>query len=383
MKEKSVKKRIFLSNAGVILVSLAFIGLVNIGILKLYWETMEREWRSSMIKMTGSHEIEELLKKWTVHQESFYILLLLDAVICVLILIVVSMFFTRGLAHHIMKPLDILGEGARRIRNNELEEQLEYHGDIEFEMICALFNEMQQHLLEEQEKNQNYESARTEMIAGISHDLRTPLTAVRGTIKALMDGVVTDENIKNKFLQTAYRRTTQMNGLLDQLFDISRLETGNQPFHLQSLQLNTFLKSYAEGKKETIDDTQMRIKYEERACEGCAKVDPEQLQRVLDNLLENSRKYAGVVPVEITISIQKTEHTFCIRVADNGKGVDEEKLEAVFHEFYRGDASRGEQKGYGLGLYIVNCLITAMGGNVHAENEDGFAVYIELPKEAE
>lgn len=85
----------------------------------------------------------------------------------------------------------------------------------------------------EKEKNYKYEKARTDMIAGISHDLRTPLTAVRGTIKGLMDGVASTPERQNRFLKTAYRRTGDMDVLLNQLFYLSKLETGNMPLNLK------------------------------------------------------------------------------------------------------------------------------------------------------
>lgn len=92
---------------------------------------------------------------------------------------------------------------------------------------------MQKHILMEKEKNYKYEKARTDMIAGISHDLRTPLTAVRGTIKGLMDGVASTPERQNRFLKTAYRRTGDMDVLLNQLFYLSKLETGNMPLNLK------------------------------------------------------------------------------------------------------------------------------------------------------
>ena len=108
--------------------------------------------------------------------------------------------------------------------------------------------------------------------------------------------------------------------------------------------------------------------------------DPQQLQRVFDNLLENSRKYAETVPLKIKLALSMTEKGYCIRFSDNGVGVPEEKLDAVFDEFYRADESRNKQEGNGLGLYIVRYLIEAMGGRVRAENAGGFVVSMELRK---
>lgn len=380
MKEQTVSKRIFVSNAWMIGVTLALILLVNIGIVRLYWESVEQNWQISMEEMADSASIEDLLEEWTIHQKSFYILLMVDALVCIAILILVSSYFTGKLARHITSPLKELENGAKRIQNHVLTEPVTYQGDTEFEEICTTFNEMQEHILQEQEKNAKYEKARTEMIAGISHDLRTPLTAIRGTIKALLDGVVTQQEQQEKFLKTAYRRTEDMNVLLEQLFYVSKLETGNMPMHPQKMNLNLFLKKYIEEKRELLAEENINISGTLEGISDSIELDGEQLQRVLDNLLENSRKYAQVEDLKIAIDLKQTERTYNICFSDNGIGVPEESLKVIFEEFYRGDASRNQKEGNGLGLYIVKCLVDAMGGKVTGRNENGFVIDIEIPK---
>lgn len=218
MKKQTVTKRIFIANAWMILVTIALVGLINIGVIKLYWESIEQEWQLSMQTMAATADMGDLLKEWTVHQQSFYVLLLMDILVCAGVWIVVSLFFTGKLVRQIMKPLNALEQGAQRIRENDLTQAIDYRGEEEFEDICHAFNQMQAYILAEREKNQTYEKARTEMVAGISHDLRTPLTAIRGSLKGILDGVVQGEQQK-KFLQMAYRRTEDMNGLLTQLFE--------------------------------------------------------------------------------------------------------------------------------------------------------------------
>ena len=125
------------------------------------------------------------------------------------------------------------------------------------------------------------------------------------------------------------------------------------------------------GKEELVEET--------KEITAEVAVDPEQLQRIFDNLLENSRKYGEKVPLKMKIGLRKTPGGILIRFSDNGVGVPENKLPHVFDEFYRVDESRNKKEGNGLGLYIVKYLIEAMGGTVWAENEDGFVVSMELP----
>lgn len=383
MKKNTVRRRIFLSNACMVIVALGMMLLVNLGVVKVYWETIEKDWKTSVESMADSHDVEDMLEEWTVHQKSFYVLFVVDVSACVVILICVSSLFTGALVRHFMRPLDALDRGAKRIQENHLTEEIVYHGDVEFEEICNTFNEMQGHLLEEQEKNRKYEKARTEMIAGISHDLRTPLTAIKGTIKGLLDGVVKEPEQQNKFLQTAYRRTEDMDVLLNQLFYLSKLDTGNMPIYLQKTELPAFLEKYVEGKRETLNMEEVELTFESRLPDEedqTVQIDLEQFQRILDNLLENSRKYAEVHPLKVQITLEQAGENLRVCFKDNGQGVPEKKLEFIFDEFYRADESRNKKDGNGLGLYIVKSLIEAMGGQVRAENNNGLNICMELPK---
>ena len=283
--------------------------------------------------------------------------------------------------------MDALTQGAKRIKKNDLTEEILYKGETEFEQVCIAFNEMQKHLLEEQQKNQKYEQARTKMIAGISHDLRTPLTAIKGTIKGLLDGVAKTEQQRERFLQTAYRRTGDVDALLEQLFYFSKMETGNMPFYCQKINLIEFLEHYAEEKRNMLDLQKESLEIKADLLEESEKkeievfADTGQLQRVFDNLLENSRKYAEKLPLQMQIHVKTQENTAVICFRDNGVGVEKEKLPYIFEEFYRVDESRNQKKGNGLGLYIVKYLMREMNGTVRAENDGGLAVYLELPLE--
>lgn len=378
MGKKTVRKRIFVTNALMVLVTLWIFFMVNAVVVKVYSEFIEDELEDAMWNMAGDEDWEELIEGFTVRRNEFIFLFLADGIFCIAMLLIVSQLFTGKLVKHIMEPLEALSDGAERIRNNDLTQNVEYAGDVEFENVCHTFNEMRGAILAEQEKNRKYEKARTDMVAGISHDLRTPLTVIRGTIKGLVDGVVSTPERQKKFLETAYRRTGDMDLLLNQLFYLSRLETGNMPLDFKTIEIFDFIKNYVQGKRELLENEQMEITAEVTQITGFASVDPEQLQRIFDNLLENSRKYGGVTPLNIRIGLEKKNGWFHICFSDNGVGVSEEKLPYLFDEFYRGDESRNKKEGNGLGLYIVRYLTEAMGGSVRAENADGFAVYLEL-----
>ena len=379
MGKRTVRRRIFLSNALMVLVTLAIFLVINVGVIKIYAEYVEEELRTSAEKIVSEDELHDLVEDFTIHKNEFILLFLADGVLCIAVLVIMSQIFTGNLVKHIMEPLDELAAGAKRIRENDLTEDINYSGDIEFENVCDTFNKMQKHILREQEKNRKYEKARTDMIAGISHDLRTPLTAIRGTIKGLMDGIASTPEKQDRFLETAYRRTGEMDLLLNQLFYLSKIETGNMPITLRKIEISSFIKNYVQAKQGLMETGKEELVEETKEITAEVAVDPEQLQRIFDNLLENSRKYGEKVPLKMKIGLRKTPGGILIRFSDNGVGVPENKLPYVFEEFYRVDESRNKKEGNGLGLYIVKYLIEVMGGTVRAENEDGFVVSMELP----
>ena len=383
MEKNTVKRRIFISNTLMILVTLVLFLLINMVIIKVYAESVEKEFRVSADQIMDDDGLEDMIKDWTIKKDRFILLFLVDGVFCILALVAVSQIFTRNLTKHIMEPLDELNEGARRVQENNLSQDILYVGDAEFEKVCTTFNNMQAHILEEQEKNRKYECARTDMIAGISHDLRTPLTAIKGSIKAMLDGVAATPEMQAKFLNAAYRRTGEMDVLLNQLFYLSKLETGNMPLDIREINLTDFLAKYVCGKQEVLNQTEIELHAVLQERNYFAKIDPEQMQRILDNLVENSVKYSEKSPVHVEISLKSEKEKLHLRVSDDGTGVDEEKLPHIFEEFYRGDESRNKKEGNGLGLYIVKYLIEAMGGSVRAYNENGLVIEMELPLTAQ
>lgn len=379
MEKRTVKRRIFLSNALMVIVTLIIFLIINLFVIKFYVESIETEFRTSVEGVTDEDGLDDLLEDWTVHRNEFILVFGVDGILCIIVLVIISQLFTKNLTDHIMEPLDALAEGAKRIKENDLTQGISYTGELEFENVCAVFNDMQDSILAEQEKNRKYEKARTDMIAGISHDLRTPLTAMKGTIKGLIDGVVSTPEQQKEFLQVAYRRTGDMDMLLNQLLYLSRMETGNMPISMQTIEIASFLENYVNRKKEVMETGQEEITVDTRGITVGVSVDPEQFQRILDNLVENSRKYGETAPLRMKIKLKKTPKGISICFQDNGVGVLEEKLPYIFDEFYRGDESRNKKEGNGLGLYIVKYLMEAMGGSVWAENVNGFAVYLELP----
>lgn len=319
--------------------------------------------------------LEDIVESWIYQNGQVFIILFVDIMICVLILLFVSQIFTKSLIRHIMHPLDELSKATQRIKNDDLSEDIEYSGEEEFENVCQTFNEMQRSLLQAKLTQQQYEKAKTDMIIGISHDLKTPLTVIKGTLKAMLDKMFTTSTQQEEMLKIAYQRTDDMTNLLNQFLYVSKLETNHIPVQLEKRKINSYLNEYV---KQTITS---KINIDLQLCKDDVEVqiDPNQFKRILDNLIENSCKYASVESLHINISTNVNDNVLEIWFQDNGKGVDEEKLLYIFDEFYRSDEARNSKEGHGLGLFIVKELIEKMNGRVSAENHNGLKICIYIP----
>ena len=374
-----VQKRIFIFNTLIVLTALILFLIVNAAIIEMYEIKHLKDSEYTYGLFTEEVEVSSVKNIPSAVRHRFVLMFLLDGLGCIVALLAISEIFTRKLILHIMEPLNKLDEAAERVKNGNLNEKIEYYGDEEFQEVCNNFNAMQDALRLERERSQRYEKSRTDMVAGISHDLRTPLTAIRGTIKGLMDGVASDPLVHDKFLKTAYRRTGEMDELLQQLFYFSKLETGNMPLRTESIELNSYISNYITAKKFLYPQITFDFTFATERL--CAVIDPEQMIRVLDNLMQNSIKYAEVSDLRIVIALNSEDDRAVLIFKDNGNGVAEDKLPHLFEEFYRGDVSRNKKDGNGLGLYIVKYLIEAMSGSVRAFNDSGFGIEIKIPLE--
>lgn len=378
----TVKQKIFILNTSMVIVILSIAFIINYFFAKLYLCAAENDFEKTLHSaITDNDAFEDTIEAWTVKRQDFMVLFSIDGILCVIILLFVSFIFTKKLTQYITTPLNKLTAGATRVKNGNLSEKIIYKGLYEFETACENFNEMQQHILDEQIKNFKYEKARTDMVAGISHDLRTPLTAIQGTLKGLIDDIVPTPEIKNKFLNTAYKRSLDMERLIEKLFFFSKMETGNMPLNLQYIDIAHFIKHYINNKKSLYTSDDMTIRYVQNTDNDnlTIKLDSEQLTRIFDNLIENSLKYASSPSLIITISLTADTEQITISFSDNGIGVPSDKLPNIFDEFYRCDESRNKKDGNGLGLYIVKYLITEMNGNIDATNDNGLCISINFP----
>ena len=325
----------------------------------------------------------EILGQPRMQDEASLLSLLVSGAAAIGVIVCLSLLFTRYQVKQMMQPVNALAQAAKRVEEGDLSTPVGYRGQDEFSSVCTAFDHMQQHLLEEREKNARYERARTDLVAGISHDLRTPLTSVKGYIKGMRDGVANTPEKQSQYLEIAYRKACDMERLLQRLFYFSKLETGSLPLALARTDLGEFAARFAREAQEELAPSGGQVLVRGAPAAHPVEIDQDQMYRVLINLKENAVRYAGANPLVLTLTVWRQRDRECLRFADNGQGVPEEQLPYLFDQFWRGDQARSSRggEGSGLGLYIARHIVEAHGGTITAKNDRGLVFEIALPCE--
>ena len=311
--------------------------------------------------------------------ETMTLSLFLSGGAAIVVILLLNTLFTRYQLKKLLQPVNALTRAAGRVEAGDFTQAIDYRGRDEFAPVCAAFNRMQEHLLAEQEKNAAYEQARTDLVAGISHDLRTPLTSVKGYIKGLRDGVAQTPERQRQYLEVAYRRACDMDVLLQRLFYFSRLETGNLPLFLQPADLGAFIARFAAETAPELEQAGGRFETSLSPEPHPACIDAEQLYRVLSNLKDNALRYA-LEGSRVYLTLKTAEGTAEASVRSTSRTELPEGVDFTAR-FVRGDESRTDG-GSGLGLSIADSFTRACGGELTVSTEaDLFTAVVTFPIE--
>ncbi len=346
----------------------------------LYGEGIVVDGKPYTVLIYGSIDIEEsqfneLLVK--------YIIVILFVMIVVAV-IVTNCFLTRFIFRKIEAPLDILSDGVRQIQEGHLDYRIEYNSEDEFLKICNDFNNMAAKLKESIDIIQKNEQNRKELIAGISHDLRTPLTSIKAYIEGLLEGIAATPQMQQKYMKTILAKANDIDRMVDKLFLFSKLDLGDCPFYPERLNAEKEIRSVISTNEKEYRERGMTIICEEIPETLSFYADPVQLRSAITNILENSLKYKDEEKVMVRIRCEDAGEYVRVVIDDNGPGVPPEALPKLFDVFYRSDSSRNKpDNGSGLGLAITAKILERFGGTIHAENMNpkGLRIVMTIPKE--
>jgi signal transduction histidine kinase len=284
----------------------------------------------------------------------------------------------------ILKPLNTLHAATDAMKEGNLDFSIEGDPDDEIGQLCVDFEEMRIRLKELIEVRMKYEEDSRELISNISHDLKTPITAIKGYAEGIMDGVADTKEKQAKYIKTIYTKANDMSVLVDELSFYSKIDCNTMPYTFSCINLHEYFSDCLDELTLDLEVKNIEILYENNTDNSLTvQADAEQLKRVINNIIGNSVKYISNKKGLIQIRIKDIGDFVQIAFEDNGQGISEKDLPYIFDRFYRADASRNQSKrGSGLGLAIAKKIIQDHMGNIWATSEEGkgTTIYFTLEK---
>ena len=270
-------------------------------------------------------------------------------------------------------PLVKLKKATQNIKEGNLDFVLEVEGKDEFSQLCQDFEEMRKRLKESTEEKILMDKENKELISNISHDLKTPITAVKGYVEGIMDGVADTPEKMNRYVRTIYNKTNEMDHLINELTFYSKIDTNRIPYTFSKLNVEDYFSDCAEElglEMETRGIELVYANYVEKDVQVIA--DGEQIRRVIHNIVSNAIKYMEKPKGIIQLRVKDVGDFIQVEIEDNGKGIAAKDLPYIFDRFYRTDVSRNSSKGgSGIGLSIVKKIMEDHGGKVWATSRLG------------
>ena len=358
----SIKKRLIFSNIGMIIIPIIGFLIVEIALGYLLFFVFKGNPQGSGMKLFISYRF----------------------IAMALILIITNGLLTYYVSKSIITPITKLSLAAKKISEGDLEYSIGSNKKDELGELTNTFEAMRIKLKEAKTAQLQYEQNRQELIASISHDLKTPLTSIKGYVKGIQDRVANTPEKLERYMDTIYKTANDMDGLIDELFLYSKLDLQHVPFDFEKVDLYAFFADFVDELAFNLDKEQSTVTLLANKNDSyIVEADREKLKRVVTNIVQNSMKYMDKKHKEIQVRLSSSSDEVIVEMKDNGSGIRKEDIPHIFDSFYRTDTSRNSSTGgSGLGLSIVKKIIEEHGGTVWAVSKlgEGTSIYFKLKK---
>ena len=292
----------------------------------------------------------------------------------VLILAFTAMIMMVWIYGSIISPIHKLQEAAQNVEEGNLNFEIKPEKDDEMGRLMQAFEKMRIRLRDNAEEKLKSDRESKELISNISHDLKTPMTAIKGYIEGIMDGVADTEEKRDRYIRTIYNKVNDMNSLIEELFLYAKLDSNSVTYSFAKVNVDAYFQDCVEEISLDLESQGVDFGYFNYADRDTVIIaDPEQLKRVVNNIIGNSVKYASPDrKLMISLRIMEEAEFVKIEIEDNGKGIARNEVPLIFDRCYRTDASRNSSKGgSGLGLSIAKKIIEEHGGKIWAVSTEG------------
>ena len=291
---------------------------------------------------------------------------------------VVAVVAAKFVADGILGDIETIRDGLVAVGRGERELRIETAARDELAELADAANAMIARLHSEELARDQSDAARRDLVAAVSHDLRTPITSLRLLAEAVGDDVVLDGEMRRGYLERMRTHIDALGALIDDLFELSRLEAGDIQWSLERVPLDELVGETVEAMRVQAELKGIAVVSEMPQVLIAARANPEKLQRVLFNLIQNAIRHTPA-DGSVVVRAEPVADGVEIEVADSGEGIAPEERERVFTAFYRGDAAR-TSGGAGLGLAVSRAIVEAHGGRIWlADSSEGTRVRFSLP----
>ena len=283
------------------------------------------------------------------------------------------------LAGGVMADIEAVRDGVRAVGEGRRDLEIRTDGRDELAELAAAANLMAGQLRDREAERDTAEAARRDLIAAVSHDLRTPLTSLRLLADAIEDELV-DPETRQRYLGQMSVHIASLSALVEDLFELSRLEAGDIQWSMQQVALDQLIEETVEAMRPHAEKSMVAVIAELDGAIGPARANPEKLQRVMFNLIQNAIRHTPP-DGSVTVAAESSGTHVEVEVADTGEGVAPEERELAFEPFFRGGQGQARGgDGTGLGLTICRAIVEAHGGRIwFADSRVGARVRFSLP----
>jgi signal transduction histidine kinase len=308
-----------------------------------------------------------------------------DALIMALLLVfagALTAYAALVLFRGVLEDVESLRDGLRAVGEGSRDVEIRTGARDELADLAGAANRMTSQLAERESQRDSAEAARRDLIAAVSHDLRTPLTSLRLLADAIEDDLV-DPDTRRRYLEQMSVHITSLSALIEDLFELSRLEAGDIEWSMQRVALDELVEETVEAMRPQAERQRVAVRAEVNGGVAPARANPEKLQRVLFNLIQNAIRHTPA-DGSVTVAAESNGTHVEVEVSDTGEGLEQGDRERAFEPFFRGGAGSARTgEGTGLGLTICRAIVEAHGGKIWvADSPSGARVRFRLPRAA-
>lgn len=291
-----------------------------------------------------------------------------------LVLILTGIALVSWIYNGLVSPIKQLTAAARKISEGTLDFDVTIpEHDDEISDLCRNFDEMRKRLKESAEEKVENESDNRELISNITHDLKTPVTSIKGYAEGIIDGVADTPEKRDKYIRTIYNKANDLDRLINELTFYSGIDANRIPYNFAKINISDYFQDCVDDISVDLESRGISLDYQ-NSIDSCTRIiaDPVQMKKVINNIVGNSIKYMDKEKGAMSIRLKDADSSIIIEIEDNGKGIAAKDLPYIFDRFYRTDSSRNSSKGgSGIGLSIVKKIVEDQGGRIWATSQLG------------